>query len=70
MKHSQIAEILDRPHSRELLARPLLRLAYVATDGTPRCIPTGFAWNGSQLVTCTTKNAPKLRHLRKTPPSP
>ncbi|WP_330178968.1 pyridoxamine 5'-phosphate oxidase family protein [Nocardia sp. NBC_01503] len=67
MEQSQITEILNRPNSQELLARDLTRLAYVATDGTPRSIPIAFAWNGSELVLCTSKNAPKLHALRKNP---
>jgi len=27
----------------------------------------GFTWNGSEIVMCTTKNAPKLAALRKNP---
>jgi hypothetical protein len=64
---NQIAEILNRPISRELLARDLTRLAYVAEDGTPRNVPIAFTWNGSQIVMCTTKNAPKLPSLRQNP---
>jgi hypothetical protein len=67
MRPTEITEILDRPISQELLARDLTRLAYVATDGTPRCIPIAFTWNGSEIVLCTTKNAPKLPSLRKNP---
>ncbi len=67
MKQNEIAEILRRPLSKDLLARPLMRMAYVALDGTPRCIPTGFSWNGTTLVTCTPKNGPKLEHLRANP---
>ncbi|MFY7069865.1 pyridoxamine 5'-phosphate oxidase family protein [Nocardiopsis changdeensis] len=67
MRPNEIAEILDRPVSRELLARDITRLAYVATDGTPRSIPIAFTWNGSEIVLCTTKNAPKLRSLRVNP---
>ncbi len=55
---NEIAEVLNRPLSQELLARDLTRLAYVAKDGTPRAIPIGFTRNGSQIVMCTTKNAP------------
>jgi hypothetical protein len=62
-----IAEILDRPLSRELLARRMTRLAYVAGDGTPRAVPMAFAWNGSEIVMCTAKNAPKLSALRRDP---
>src|SRR5579859_1392638 len=64
---NDIAEVLNRPLSQELLARDLTRLAYVATDGTPRNIPIAFTWNGSQVVMCTSKNAPKLVSLRKNP---
>jgi general stress protein 26 len=61
---NEITEVLNRPLSQELLARDLTRLAYVAKDGTPRNVPIAFTWNGSQIVMCTTKNAPKLSALR------
>jgi hypothetical protein len=67
MQPTEIAEVLAKPLSRELLARDLTRLAYVAQDGTPRSIPIAFTWNGSQIVLCTTKNAPKLPSLRANP---
>ncbi|MFI6415834.1 pyridoxamine 5'-phosphate oxidase family protein [Streptomyces sp. NPDC050842] len=67
MQPSEITEILNRPASQELLARDLTRLAYVAQDGTPRAIPIGFAWNGTTIVMCTPKNAPKLPALRRNP---
>ena len=64
---NEITEVLNRPISKELLARDLTRLAYVAKDGTPRNVPIAFAWNGSEIVMCTTKNAPKLPALRTNP---
>jgi len=67
MQPHEISEVLDRPISRELLARDLTRLAYVAKDGTPRNVPVGFSWNGSEVVMCTAKNAPKLKALRDNP---
>jgi hypothetical protein len=67
MQANEINEVLNRPLSQELLARFLTRLAYVATDGTPRNVPIAFVWNGSEIVMCTTKNAPKLPSLRKNP---
>src|SRR3954453_139116 len=67
MQPNEITEVLNRPISQELLARDLARLAYVARDGTPRNVPMGFTWNGSQIVMCTTKNAPKLPSLRNNP---
>jgi hypothetical protein len=65
---NEITEILNRPISQELLARDVTRLAYVAKDGTPRNVPIGFTWNGSEIVMCTSKNAPKLRALGVHPP--
>src|SRR6478672_11514409 len=67
VQRSEIAEVLNRPLSQELLARDLTRLAYVAKDGTPRTVPISFTWNGSEIVMGTTKNAPKLLALRKNP---
>ncbi|TDB88539.1 pyridoxamine 5'-phosphate oxidase family protein [Actinomadura sp. 7K534] len=67
MEQHEINEILNRPLSRELLARDLTRLAYVAKDDTPRNVPIGFTWNGAELVMCTATNAPKLSHLRANP---
>src|SRR5437762_3325868 len=64
---NEVTEILNRPISQELLARDLTRLAYVARDGTPRSVPIAFTWNGSEIVMCTTKNAPKLPALRTNP---
>ena len=67
MRPNEAAEVLNRPISQELLARDVTRLAYVATDGTPRNVPIGFTWNGSQIIMCTAKNAPKLKALSKNP---
>lgn len=67
MQPDEIAEVLNRPYSRELLARDLARLAYVAEDGTPRAIPIAFSWTGSEIVMCTAKNAPKNPALRRNP---
>jgi hypothetical protein len=63
----EIAKVLNRPISQELLARDLTRLAYVVKDGTPRSIPIAFTWNGAEIVMCTAKNAPKLPALRHNP---
>ena len=67
MQPNEITEVLNRPISQELLARDLTRLAYVAKDGTPRNVPMGFTWNGSEIVMTTAKNAPKLPALRNNP---
>jgi hypothetical protein len=39
----------------------------VAKDGTPRVVPIAFTWNGTEVVMCTTTNAPKLASLRRNP---
>ena len=67
MQQSEITEVLNRPTSQELLARDVTRMANVAKDGTPRNVPIAFAWNGSEIVVCTTKNAPKLPALHSNP---
>jgi hypothetical protein len=67
MEPSEVAEVLNKPISQELLSRDLVRLAYVAKDGTPRVVPIAFTWNGSEVVMCTTTNAPKLVSLRRNP---
>ena len=64
---NEITEVLNRPISQELLARDVTRLAYVAKDSTPRIVPIIFTWNGSQIVMCTSKNAPKLQASRREP---
>ena len=64
---SDVAEILRKPISQEMLDRDLARLAYVAPDGTPRVVPIGITWNGTEVVMCTTPNAPKVASLRRNP---
>ena len=64
---SDVAEILEKPISQEMLNRDLARLAYVAKDGTPRVVPIAFTWNGTEVVMCTSTNAPKLASLRRNP---
>jgi Pyridoxamine 5'-phosphate oxidase len=67
MRPNEVTAILNLPISQELLARDVLRMAYVAKDGTPRTIPIAFTWNGKEIIVCTTKNAPKLPSLRRNP---
>jgi hypothetical protein len=67
MNQSTIDEVLKQPHSQELLARDVARLGFVALDGTPRAIPIGFFWNGTEIVMCTATNARKLPALRRNP---
>ena len=67
MAEHDVAEILSKPKSKEMLERDICRLSYIAPDGTPRVIPIGFTWNGTEIVVCTPTNAPKLASLRQNP---
>src|SRR5262245_5910624 len=54
-------ELLETPVARKLLASALpARVAYTATDGTPRIVPTWFQWNGGELVMPTYIQAPHI----------
>jgi hypothetical protein len=59
---------LNQPEAKRLLTdAPLLRLAYNGTDDTPRVIPIGYFWNGSQIMICTATTSPKVRALGQRP---
>ena len=58
--------LMQHPTSQELLISKIpARLAYVATDGSPRVVPMWFHWNGSQVVMASPPKAPKLKALAK-----
>lgn len=58
--------LLQHPASRELLASTIpARLAYIATDDTPRVIPIWFHWNGAEFVIGRPPKAPKLKSLAR-----
>lgn len=68
MDQEQINQVLSSDVARQLLMdRALARLAFIARDGTPRAIPIGFLWTGSDIVMCTSTNAAKVRALRENP---
>jgi hypothetical protein len=55
--------LLETEVARRLLASRLpARFAYVATDGTPRVVPTWFHWTGVEVVLPTFISAPHVRH--------
>ncbi len=59
---------LGDARAQALLDSPLAaRLAYTGLDGTPRVVPVGFLWNGTEVVVCTAPSAPKVRALRERP---
>jgi hypothetical protein len=60
--------LLQHPAAKELLVSTIpARLAYIATDGTPRVIPIWFHWNGHDFIMGTPPKAPKLKALAKNP---
>jgi PPOX class probable F420-dependent enzyme len=60
--------LLEHPVAKELLASNIpARLAYVATDGTPRVLPIWFHWDGRELVMGTAPNAAKLKAIAQNP---
>ena len=59
---------LNQPEAQRLLTdAPLLRLGYNGSDDTPRVIPIGYFWNGTQIVICTATTSPKVRALGQRP---
>src|SRR2546429_5423050 len=60
--------LLQHPAAKDLLASKIpARLAYIATDGTPRVTPIWFHWNGRDFILGTPPKAPKVKALAKNP---
>jgi hypothetical protein len=56
-------DLLESDVARRLLASRIpARLAYIATDGTPRVLATWFHWTGEVLAMPTFLAAPHVRH--------
>ena len=61
-------ELLNTDTAQRLLgSTELARLAYCATDGTPRVLPMLFLWTGTELVMSTFAGSRKLAGLRRHP---
>jgi hypothetical protein len=61
-------ELLKTPVAQEMLQAPFpMRLSYVWMDGTPRVVPIGFQWDGTDLVIGSPPDAPKLKALQANP---
>jgi hypothetical protein len=68
MDRKDVAEVLAKPISRELLESSIpARLAYVGLDGGPRVIPIGFWWTGEQVVMATVPKSAKVAALQQNP---
>jgi Pyridoxamine 5'-phosphate oxidase len=68
MNKQEIAEVLAKPYSQELLNSAIpARLAYTGVDGDPRVVPVGFLWDGTRFVVCSVPTMAKVRALRENP---
>ena len=68
MDRQEVAEVLAKPISRELLDSSIpARMAYVGIDGAPRVIPIGFWWTGEHVVMATVPKSAKVGALRQNP---
>ena len=57
-------DLLNDPVAQQLLQSSIpARLAYTWTDGTPRVVPIGFHWDGSEFALGTFPDAPKMQAL-------
>ena len=56
--------LLNDPVAQQMLQSTLpARFAYTWRDGTPRVVPIGFHWNGTEVVLGTPPDAPKMKAL-------
>ncbi|ORV09202.1 pyridoxamine 5'-phosphate oxidase family protein [Mycobacterium celatum] len=68
MDRQQIDDELSTPGAQELLASTsAAHLAYIGKDETPRVVPVGFFWTGTQFVIATASTAPKVAALSVRP---
>jgi pyridoxamine 5'-phosphate oxidase-like protein len=59
-------DLLNDPVAQKMLQSTVpARFAYIWTDGTPRVVPIGFHWTGSEIVLGTPPDAPKVKALEK-----
>ncbi|MBD0322768.1 MAG: pyridoxamine 5'-phosphate oxidase family protein [Aldersonia sp.] len=60
--------LLDTDTAQELLAAVLpARVAYTASDGTPRVVPINFVWNGEEVVMSGFAPSHKAKAMRARP---
>lgn len=68
MEQHVIDAELAEPGAQELLdTSSSAHLAYVAADGTPRVVPVGYFWTGTEFVVATAATAPKVAALQARP---
>jgi hypothetical protein len=65
MNDQDIAEVMNRPHSRELLASRIpARLSYIGLDGDPRVVPVGYDWDGTRVTVASAVSSAKTKALQ------
>jgi hypothetical protein len=62
-RQGNVALLHDPVAERLLESETGAHLAYNWRDGTPRCIPVGFFWNGEEVVIGTAVDSPKTRAI-------
>lgn len=68
MEPDEVHAVMEDPVAQRLLASAnLARLAYVASDGTPRVVPIAFEWDGARLVMGTVPGSAKVAAIRANP---
>lgn len=68
MNRTEVDAVLADPVAQALFeSHGVTRLAYNAGDGSPRVVPIGYLWNGSEFVMGTVPNAPKVEALTRDP---
>ena len=68
MDQHELDEEIAAPGAQELLTTTAVaHLAYLGKDGTPRVIPVGFFWTGSQVIISTADTSPKVAALTARP---
>lgn len=64
---ADVAEVMAKPITQQLLSEPVLRLAYTGRDGAPRVIPMGYGWDGSRFSFWTIPDSAKVAALAADP---
>jgi hypothetical protein len=68
MNQAEIRELMNDRVARKLIQAPIhARLAYNATDGSPRVVPIGYIWNADVFIMGSAPNAPKVNALSANP---
>lgn len=68
MRPERVTEVMNDPIAQELLRSAIPgRLAYNATDGSPRVVSMGVHWNGAEIVLGSATNAAKVPAIQQNP---